>query len=289
MCVRAALCVARPPHRIPLVVRGDTLVCVRTWMGVPARLSALGPSRPVPSRRVSHRSPPAIHSSFSQPPACQCPTARRTVCTQKRSGSPSLPRLPPTVRRARAGSSALVLPPWRVAHRVPAAIYTASIYPFLPCSFAPLLLCSLVSRYARLYISLFSATGRLASSSSCFPLRLRLVFFFSAGFFLLFFIGSSFSLPVSHTRERTSAGYRARHPSPTSRPLSLSRSLPLFTRRQPFGVFNLPPSHHVPPPPTPRTRPLSPSRARAAHSFRLVRLGSFRSRGGPVPLARSRE
>lgn len=59
-------------------------------MGVPARLG----SRPVPFRRVSHRSPPAIHSSFSQPArptACQCPTARRTVCTQKRSGSPSLP------------------------------------------------------------------------------------------------------------------------------------------------------------------------------------------------------
>lgn len=53
-----------------------------------------GPARPVPFRGVSHRSPPAIHSSFSQPArptACQCPTARRTVCTQKRSGSPSLP------------------------------------------------------------------------------------------------------------------------------------------------------------------------------------------------------
>lgn len=64
--------------------------CGRVWMGVPARLG----SRPVPFRGVSHRSPPAIHSSFSQPArptACQCPTARRTVCTQKRSGSPSLP------------------------------------------------------------------------------------------------------------------------------------------------------------------------------------------------------
>lgn len=112
-------------------------------------------SRPVPSRRVSHRSPPAIHSSFSQPPACQCPTARRTVCTQKRSGSPSLPRLPPsreTCARARTlfhpGESRIAYPP----------LYAASISVFshLPCSFAPTLV---RPRYAR-YFSLFLLAGR---------------------------------------------------------------------------------------------------------------------------------
>lgn len=70
-------------------------------MGVPARLGALGPSRSVEYRAAPRRSPPAIHSSFSQPARptdCQCPTVRRTVCTQKRSGSPSLPPYRPPAR-----------------------------------------------------------------------------------------------------------------------------------------------------------------------------------------------
>jgi len=73
-----------------------TSVCARVLDGGPgpARRSRPVPSRSVEYRAAPRRSPPAIHSSFSQPARptdCQCPTARRTVCTQKRSGSPSLP------------------------------------------------------------------------------------------------------------------------------------------------------------------------------------------------------
>jgi len=74
----------------------NTFVCARVLDGGPgpARRSRPVPSRSVEYRAAPRRSPPAIHSSFSQPARptdCQCPTARRTVCTQKRSGSPSLP------------------------------------------------------------------------------------------------------------------------------------------------------------------------------------------------------
>ena len=124
---------------------------------------ALG--RPVPSRRVSHHSPPAIHSSFSQPPACQCPTARRTVCTQKRSGSPSLPRLPPsreTCARARTlfhpGESRIAYPP--------------PLYPFLvSCLSLSSPLRFRRSRSAVIFLFVLLPDGTIpASSSSSFSI-----------------------------------------------------------------------------------------------------------------------
>lgn len=252
--VRARLCARRSLRGTsaapsPAVAMGDTLVCFRTWMGVPARLSA----RPVPSRWVSHRSPPAIHSSFSQPPACQCPTARRTVCTQKRSGSPSLPRLSPSERRTRARARARSFfhpGESRIAYL---SLYTLPLY--IRFSLAPPLP-HLPLR--TLHFSLFSPTGRLAPSLSRFPLRLLLVFFFSAGFFLLVFC-SSFSQPS------VTLG-NARAPTIAVSLLLAFVSFSLYSRRPPFGAFNLPPSHYVPPSAPPLGRCLRPEHERPIRS-----------------------
>lgn len=98
------------------VCAARTSVCARVLDGGPgpARRSRPVPSRSVEYRAAPRRSPPAIHSSFSQPARptdCQCPTARRTVCTQKRSGSPSLPPYRPPRSYALSSAPHYALPP----------------------------------------------------------------------------------------------------------------------------------------------------------------------------------
>lgn len=95
VCIRrASPCGASVGPGLRRVCAAHTCARVLDGGPGPARCSRPVPSRSVEYRAAPRRSPPAIHSSFSQPARptdCQCPTARRTVCTQKRSGSPSLP------------------------------------------------------------------------------------------------------------------------------------------------------------------------------------------------------
>lgn len=119
-----------------------TSVCARVLDGGPgpARRSRPVPSRSVEYRAAPRRSPPAIHSSFSQPARptdCQCPTARRTVCTQKRSGSPSLPPYRPP--RSYALASALrrhPTSPFLVTHGHPPSSPSLPLRFCLPFSLA---------------------------------------------------------------------------------------------------------------------------------------------------------
>lgn len=217
---------------------------------------ALGPSRPVEYRTARHPLSTAV--SASRPPASVPPHAEPFAL---RSDQGALLSLDFPLREKRARARARSSTPASRASRT--RRYTPPLYPFSPISLAPSLL--------RFYVLVTHVTSLCSSWRDG-----RVVFFFSVDFLpsfllpfffsfssssssyssysLLFFLSLflsllrqspwvSFSFRRQSHSKRTSAGYRFL--SLLLAPTSLSVGWPAF------GVFNLPPSHHAPPPPQP--------------------------------------